>query len=193
MAKREIWDSLRNKEKHIDIVKNFITISNRKREKTMKSSSVVTNKLTPEEIYIKKLESEVDKRQNANNSIRDFIDYIVDHVHTQQDMIERICNKVLDVSMILNWLESTPYWSFDSKVADGNFERRIYTSTKKSGNDEKRISVITKVNKTNAAERKILEQEQLVNVYEALKQILGHAEAHNISEIRIVTDIILCK
>jgi len=141
--------------------------------------------------YIKNLENEIEKTQKANLSIREFVDYIANDVKTTSDMISRICNQILSAEMIVAWLEVTEHWKFESRVSDARFERKIFTSTKKSGGSDKRISVITKV--IDESPKKELQIEYTTSVYSALTDILEHAESNSVGKIRVITDIILGK
>lgn len=139
--------------------------------------------------YIKNLESEVERLQHSNAIIRDFVEYISKDVNTNEDMINRICITLLKHDMILNWLDNNELWNFDSKVADAQFERKIYvTNTKQNA---KRISVITKV----VGDKKSKETQNVMNtsVYEAFQEILANAEASGAGKIKVITSIILGK
>jgi hypothetical protein len=139
--------------------------------------------------YIQNLEKDVEKLQLSNKVIREFVDYIVKDVNTNDDMIKRISISLITIPMILDWLESNELWVFDSKVCDAQFERKIYVSNTKQ--NQKRISVITKV--VGDASNKSVQDTMNTSVFEAFNEILANAESSGAGKIKVIVGIILGK
>lgn len=144
---------------------------------------------TQDSKYIKNLEAEVERLQQANNVVREFVDYIAKDSNPNEDMIKRICVQLISKDMILNWLDNNEFWTFDSKLSDSNFERKIYVSNAKS--NAKRITVITRI--VTDKESDANNATMTTSVFQAFSEILAQAEASGTGKIRIITSIIIGK
>lgn len=144
---------------------------------------------TQDSKYIKNLEAEVERLQHANGVVREFVDYIAKDSNPNEDMIKRICVNLISKDMILNWLENNEFWTFDSKLSDSNFERKIYVANAKS--NAKRITVITRI--VTDKESEANNATMTTSVFQAFSEILAQAEASGTGKIRVITSIIIGK
>jgi len=144
---------------------------------------------TQDSKYIKNLEAEVERLQHANGVVREFVDYIAKDSNPNEDMIKRICVNLISKDMIINWLENNEFWTFDSKLSDSNFERKVYVANTKS--NAKRITLITRI--VTDKESDANNATMTTSVFQAFSEILAQAEATGTGKIRVITSIIIGK
>lgn len=139
--------------------------------------------------YVEQLESRVSQLEKSNETMRQFLTSVSKDINSGDDTIKRILVQLVSRDMIINWLDSNKYWGFDSATKDARFTKKIYV-TKDGGGNAKRLSVITKVEGTSSKE---LENEYNTSVFEAMNEVLRHADASSScpGKVSTIAEIIL--
>lgn len=139
--------------------------------------------------YVEQLESRVNLLEKSNEVMRQFLTSVSKDINSGDDTIKRILVQLVSRDMILNWLDGNKYWGLDSTTQDARFSKKIYV-TKESGGNSKRISVITKIESTSTKE---LENEFSTSVFEAMNEVLRHADSSSNcpGKVSTIAEIIL--